>query len=138
MKSPIDSLDVVTIYAFFEALTQQDQPLPPDLKRQINEVGQLLTENPKAAVNRLSQLAEHERINPVYEQARRENQRLYQPKELKNIKPLNQTNSSDPLSPPTLGNIASILMASEPTDEAVKQSSKIKSLFARLFRSQNQ
>lgn len=136
MKSPIDSLDIVTIYAFLEALAQQDEPLPPDLKRQINEVGHLFTENPKAAANRLLDLAEYETIKPIYDQVRIECQRQYQPKTQIKIKPLNQPTSSEPVSPPIPGNIASILIASEPTAEAKKQSFQFKNFFPGLFRSE--
>lgn len=136
MKSPIDSLDIVTIYAFLEALAQQDEPLPPDLKRQINEVGHLFTENPKAAANRLLDLAEYETIKPIYDQVRIECQRQYQPKTQIKIKPLNQPTSSEPVSPPIPGNIASILIASEPTEEAKKQSFQFKNFFSGLFRSE--
>ncbi|MEQ8536561.1 MAG: hypothetical protein RIB93_03715 [Coleofasciculus sp. D1-CHI-01] len=135
MKSSINSLEVVTIYAFLEALTQQNKPLPPDLKHQINEVGHLFTENTTAAANRLLELAEHERIKPVYEQTRLEIQRQYQPNQLNIWMSFDEPNPSDEPEPETLENLMAVsLQSSEPEKEAQKPLSKLKSLFIRLSR----
>jgi hypothetical protein len=138
MKSSINSLEVVTIYAFLEALTQQTQPLPPDLKHQINEVGHLFTENPTAAVNRLLELTEHETIKPIYEQTRLEIHRQYESTELNIWMSFDEPNSSDEPEPETLENLMAVsLQSPEPEKDAQKLLSKLKSLFPRLFRQKN-
>ncbi|MEQ9624988.1 hypothetical protein [Coleofasciculus chthonoplastes] len=138
MKSSINSLEVVTIYAFLEALTQQTQPLPPDLKHQINEVGHLFTENPTSAVNRLLELAEHETIKPTYEQTRLEIQRQYEPEALNRWMSFDEPNPADETQPETLENLMAVsLQSSEPEKDAQKLLSKLKSLFPRLSRQKN-
>ncbi|WP_052307485.1 hypothetical protein [Coleofasciculus chthonoplastes] len=134
----MNSLELVTIYAFLEALTQQTEPLPPDLKHQINEVGHLFTNNPTAAANRLLKLAEHETIKPIYEQIRLEIQRQYEPEELNRWMSFDEPNSSDEPQPETLENLMAVsLQSSEPEKDAQKLLSKLKSLFPRLYRQKN-
>ncbi|MEQ9235409.1 hypothetical protein [Coleofasciculus sp. E2-BRE-01] len=138
MKSSINSLEVVTIYAFLEALTQQTKPLPPDLKHQINEVGHLFTENPTAAVNRLLELAEHETIKPIYEQTRLEIQNQYESTELNIWMSFDEPNPSDEPEPEILENLMAVsLQSPEPEKEAQTLLSKLKSLFPRLFGHKN-
>jgi hypothetical protein len=76
----LNSLDTVTLDAFVEALRQLDS-LPKELQQQINQIGRAFDENPTAAVNQLHELAEHDCLKSVYQQARVEIQKQYQPQE---------------------------------------------------------
>ena len=76
----LNSLDTVTLDAFVEALCQLDS-LPKELQQQINQIGRAFDQNPTAAANQLHELAEHDCLKSVYQQARIEIQKQYQPQE---------------------------------------------------------
>ena len=78
----IDQYQGITLYAFFEALSQQTVPLPADLQQQMLQIGEIFETNTKDAIDRLADLAQNSILQPAYKAARQEKQGDYNPIEL--------------------------------------------------------
>lgn len=139
MTFTLNALEAVSVRAFLEALAQLNKPLPPELQQEINQVGQIFAIHPKEAVDRLLDLAQHECLNPLYKQARLDIQKQYVPGEQNIFLSLDEEDSSDTPPPETVENVMAVILASRDSrEEAKKQSSKFKELFARWFRGKNE
>ena len=121
MSLTLDYLQVVTVYAFLEALAQQNEPLPPDLQQAINQVGDTLAINPKAAVNSLLILAKHDRLQLFYEQARMNIQKQYNPQECNKYDLPNNQNQPEPTPPETLANFAVVILKDPKPEKKSKE-----------------
>lgn len=86
----LNELEKVTIQAFITALAKLDSPLPADLQKQINQVGDILSTQPTIAANKLIELAENPCLNQLYQQARVNIQSEYESQERNMQRNLNQ------------------------------------------------
>ncbi|NEO99285.1 MAG: hypothetical protein F6K58_11495 [Symploca sp. SIO2E9] len=60
--------DIITLRAFLAALSQLDEPLPPDIQTRLNEIAQALTMDPSNLVN-LDVIAQsYQPLDTVYQQ----------------------------------------------------------------------
>lgn len=135
MTLTFNALQAVTIRAFLEALAQLNEPLPPDLIQQINAVGHLLNTEPKTAVDRLLDLAQHEIINPHYKQNRLDIQKEYIPGELNEYLSLDPEEKGEEPPAEMIENVMAVILNSpNPEKEAKTQSPKFKTVFSRWFR----
>ncbi len=134
MTLTFNALQAVTIRAFLEALAKINEPLPPDLIQQINQVGNILTTEPKKAVDRLLDLAEHETLNSIYKQIRLDIQKQYVPGELNKYLSLPEEEGAEEPSAETIKNVMAVILNSpKPEEEAKTQSPKFKMVFSRWF-----
>lgn len=86
----LNNLQQVTLQAFITALAELDAPLPPDLQKEINQVGAIFPTQPTVAIDELVKLAEHPFINQLYQQARVKIQSEYQTQERNRKRKLSQ------------------------------------------------
>ncbi|KAB8320148.1 hypothetical protein SD81_000400 [Tolypothrix campylonemoides VB511288] len=122
----MNQLQTVTLRAFLTALVELDSPLPPKLQQEINQVGEMFTDTPNVAIDRLLKLAENDCLRQSYQQARINIQNQYETQELNRYDKPSQQNQPTPTPSEHLANIAiPILKASDSGAEAKKQKSEI-------------
>lgn len=122
----MNQLQTVTLRAFLTALVELDSPLPPEVQQEINQVGEMFTDTPNVAIDRLLELAENECLRQSYQQARINIQKQYETQELNRYDRPSQQNQPTPTPSEHLANIAiPILKASDSRAEAKKQKSEI-------------
>ncbi|MBD2166809.1 hypothetical protein H6G04_20660 [Calothrix membranacea FACHB-236] len=90
-----NQLETVTLAAFLVALADLDAPLPQGLQEEINKVGKLLLEQPKAAIDRLVELAKHHCISELYWQARSNIQKQYETQEKNKYRDLDKESEAN-------------------------------------------
>lgn len=74
-------LQQITIQAFITALAELDSPLPADLQKQINQIGDIISTQSTDALNKLIELAQNPHLNKLYLQARVNIQQEYETQE---------------------------------------------------------
>jgi hypothetical protein len=122
----MNQLQTVTLRAFLTALVELDSPLPPEVQQEINQVGEIFSDSPNAAIDRLLELAENDCLRQSYQQARINIQKQYETQERNKYDKPSQQNQPTPTPSEHLANIAiPILKASDSRAEAKKQKSEI-------------
>lgn len=74
-------LQQITVQAFITALAKLDSPLPEDLQKQINQIGDIISTQPTDALNKLIELVQNPHLNKLYLQARVNIQQEYETQE---------------------------------------------------------
>ena len=74
-------LQQITIQAFITALAELDSPIPADLQKQINQIGDIISTQSTDALNKLIELVQNPHLNKLYLQARVNIQQEYETQE---------------------------------------------------------
>ena len=130
----IDQYQGITLYAFFEALSQQTVPLPADLLAEMKHIADIFDTDTKRAIDRLADLAQHSILQPAYKAARQKRQDNYQPIELNSalLFPDNpdQEPPNQPLEELENSNAVDILRSPDP-QKSISLSEKIWSILSK-------
>ncbi len=81
MNYNLGPLEFVTVWAFLAALAKIDQPLPPELQQEINQVGKVFTTDPGRAIEQLLDLGKNPVLKEFYDAARLDIQTQYETQE---------------------------------------------------------
>ncbi len=117
----------IAVYAFLQALAEQTEALPSDLKKKINQVGETFEADTETAVNSLLELAKHNRLTKVYEKVYQDTLNKYEPKEMNRFDSPDKQNQPDATPAEGLSNVAvNIFKDSNPVEKSKEKRSEIK------------
>ncbi|MDZ7959647.1 MAG: hypothetical protein RMY34_17480 [Aulosira sp. DedQUE10] len=112
----LNKLETVTLTAFLITLTELDTPLPQNLQDDINKVGKLLLDQPKAAIDKLVELAKHDCLSELYWQARSNIQKQYETQEKNKHRDLDKESEANNNDPDMIENLSIALPAKSITE----------------------
>ncbi len=116
----------IAVYAFLQALAEQTEALPSDLKKKINQVGETFETDTETAVNSLLELAKHNRLTKVYEKVYQDTLNKYEPKEMNRFDSPDKQNQPDATPAEQLSNVAvNIFKDSNPVEKSKEKKSEI-------------